>query len=55
MCRGGWKTDHVMKRVYRNTITDEQTRQNSKVIDFFNRNFENLDSNLDSNSEKSSV
>lgn len=37
MARGGWKTDHVMKRVYRDTISDEEKKMNSKINDYFSR------------------
>jgi integrase len=35
MSRGGWKTDHVMKRVYRDTLTDVEIEMNNKINDFF--------------------
>lgn len=35
MARGGWKTDHVMKRVYRDTISDEEKKMNDKINDYF--------------------
>jgi integrase len=35
MQRGGWKTDYVMKRVYRNTMTDIEKKMNNKI----NRHF----------------
>ena len=37
MARGGWKTDHVMKRVYRDTISDEEKKMNDKINDYFSR------------------
>ena len=37
MARGGWKTDHVMKRVYRDTITDEARKMNDKINDYFSQ------------------
>lgn len=38
IARGGWKTDRVMKRVYRNVISDEQ----KKFTDKTNAHFNNL-------------
>ena len=35
MQRGGWASDHVMKAVYRNTIDEETTKQNAKIISHF--------------------
>lgn len=35
MERGGWKTDSVMKSIYRNTITEEMQKANSKINDHF--------------------
>lgn len=35
MARGGWKTDHVMKRVYRDTISDEERKMNEKINGYF--------------------
>ena len=37
MARGGWKTDHVMKRVYRDTISDIEKEMNDKINDYFSR------------------
>ena len=37
MARGGWKTDHVMKRVYRDTISDEAKKMNDKINDYFSK------------------
>ena len=37
MARGGWKTDHVMKRVYRDTISDVEKEMNGKINDYFSR------------------
>lgn len=37
MQRGGWKTDHVMKRVYRDTITDVEKEMNNKINDYFEK------------------
>ena len=37
MQRGGWKTDHVMKRVYRDTISDEEKKVNDKINDYFSK------------------
>lgn len=37
MARGGWKTDHVMKRVYRDTITDVEKEMNNKINDYFEK------------------
>lgn len=36
MARGGWKTDNVMKRVYRDTLTDVEKEMNKKAVDYFN-------------------
>ena len=38
MSRGGWKTDNVMKRVYRDTLTDIEKEMNKKANDFFESN-----------------
>ena len=35
MERGGWSSDHVMKRVYRNVIRDEKAKQTSKINGHF--------------------
>ena len=35
MSRGGWKTDNVMKRVYRDTLTDIDREMNQKAVDYF--------------------
>ena len=35
MSRGGWKTDNVMKRVYRDTLTDVEKEMNKKVTGYF--------------------
>ena len=35
--RGGWKTDHVMKKVYQNTFSSERKRVDNKVDAYFNR------------------
>jgi len=35
MARGGWKTDNVMKRVYRDTLTDVEKEMNTKVANYF--------------------
>ena len=35
MARGGWKTDNVMKLVYRDTMTDIKVEMNQKAIDHF--------------------
>lgn len=37
MQRGGWKTDHVMKRVYRDTISDVELEMNEKINDYFSK------------------
>lgn len=37
MQRGGWSTDNVMKRVYRNVIDIESSRQTQKIKNHFNR------------------
>jgi integrase len=37
MARGGWKTDHVMKRVYRDTISDEEQTMNDKINKYSSR------------------
>lgn len=37
MTRGGWKTDHVMKRVYRDTLSDVEREMNVKINDYFER------------------
>ena len=35
MKSGGWKTDYVMKRIYRSTMSDEEERQAEKISEFF--------------------
>ena len=35
MARGGWKTDSVMKSVYRNVIDLEAAKQNKKINNHF--------------------
>ena len=35
MQRGGWSTDHVMKRIYINALSDESKRQTDKVNEHF--------------------
>lgn len=37
MSRGGWKTDYVMKRVYRDTLTDVEIAMNEKINDHFSK------------------
>ena len=37
MARGGWKTDHVMKRVYRDTLTDVEIAMNEKINNHFSQ------------------
>lgn len=37
MSRGGWATDHVMKRVYRDTLTDVDKRMNRKAVRYFEK------------------
>jgi integrase len=34
--KGGWKTDHVMKRVYTHTFTSERKEADRKMDEFFN-------------------
>lgn len=35
MSRGGWKTDNVMKRVYRDTLSDVDLEMQLKAVDYF--------------------
>lgn len=35
--RGGWKTDHVMKKVYTHTFTEERLAVDSKIDDYFQK------------------
>ena len=35
MASGGWKTDTVLKAVYRNVINDEQKKFTDKIISHF--------------------
>ena len=35
MQRGGWKTDNVMKRVYRDTLSDVEIEMNEKINNYF--------------------
>jgi integrase len=37
MSRGGWKTDNVMKRVYRDTLTDIDIEMNQKAVNYFEK------------------
>lgn len=37
MARGGWKTDNVMKRVYRDTLSDVDLEMQQKAVDYFAR------------------
>ena len=37
MARGGWKTDNVMKRVYRDTLTDIDKEMNKKAVEYFSK------------------
>lgn len=37
MARGGWKTDNVMKRVYRDTLSDVEKRMNRKAVNYFKK------------------
>lgn len=37
MARGGWKTDNVMKRVYRDTLTDIDKEMNQKAVEYFSK------------------
>ena len=37
MARGGWKTDNVMKRVYRDTLTDVEKKMNDKAVRYFEK------------------
>lgn len=38
MARGGWKTDSVMKRVYRDTISDVEQQMDRKAVEYFKVN-----------------
>ncbi len=38
MARGGWKTDHMMKRVYRDTLSDVEKEMNQRAVEYFNQN-----------------
>lgn len=40
MARGGWKTDNVMKRVYRDTLSDVEKKMNQKAVNYFDQRFE---------------
>lgn len=37
MARGGWKTDNVMKRVYRDTLSDVEKEMNNKAVEYFEK------------------
>ena len=37
MSRGGWKTDNVMKRVYRDTLSDVDLEMQLKAVDYFSK------------------
>jgi integrase len=37
MARGGWKTDHMMKRVYRDTLSDVEKEMQKKAVDYFDQ------------------
>ena len=40
--RGGWKTDKVMKKVYRHTFTDERKEADNRVDTFFEAQIANI-------------
>ena len=42
MARGGWRTDNVMKRVYRDTLSDVEKKMNKKAVNYF----ENMTKNM---------
>ena len=48
MARGGWKTDTVLKAVYRNVINDEQ----KKFTDKINSNFTTMQHEMQHEKEK---
>jgi integrase len=37
MDRGGWRTDNVMKNVYRDALDDVSVRMNRKVVNYFGK------------------
>lgn len=39
MSRGGWKTDHIMKRIYRETLSDVEIQMTEKINDHFSKSF----------------
>ena len=39
MARGGWKTDHTLKSVYRHTMTKERQKFEDKICDYFSSTF----------------
>lgn len=39
MANGGWKTDSVMKRVYREALEDKKKEENQKIADHFKKLF----------------
>jgi integrase len=47
--RGGWKTDNVMKSVYRNVINMESAKQNKKII----KHFDDMQHEMQHDSNKS--
>ncbi len=49
MKRGDWKTDQVLKRVYRNTISPETKKFNDKL----NEHFSSMQNVLQTEIEKS--
>ena len=41
MARGGWRTDTVMKRVYRDTLSDIDQEMNQRAVDYFEQRLAN--------------
>jgi hypothetical protein len=37
MDRGGWRTDNVMKNVYRDALDDVSVKMNKKVVNYFGK------------------
>ena len=50
MERGGWSTDHTMKRVYQHTFNDERKRVDDRIDNYFSKLY--ADTKMDTNEKK---
>ena len=41
MSRGGWRTDNILKRTYRNTLSDIEKEMNEKAVNYFEQRLAN--------------